>query len=83
MSKKSQQPPYQPIMRAFALMTTISSYIIGAILLGVFGGRWLDQYFGTNGIFLLLVLLAGLGAAMYGIYSAVTKFTEGENDIDD
>lgn len=78
MPKKPEQSPYRPVMKAFALMTTISSYIIGAILFGVFGGRWLDQYFGTSGSVLVITLLAALVAAMYGIYTAVKKFTEEE-----
>lgn len=80
MSKEPKQSPYRPVLKAFALMSTISSYIIGAILLGVFGGRWLDQYFGTGSVFLIIMLLSGIIAAVYGIYSAVKKFTEDEND---
>ncbi|SDO07816.1 AtpZ/AtpI family protein [Alkalicoccus daliensis] len=82
MPNEPKRSPYRSVLKAFALMSTISSYIIGAILLGVFGGRWLDQYFGTNSVFLVITLLAGLGTAMYGIYSAVKKFTEDENDND-
>lgn len=80
MPNEPKRSPYRSVLKAFALMSTISSYIIGAILLGVFGGRWLDEYFGTGGIFLVIMLLSGLIAAFYGIYSAVKKFTEDEND---
>jgi ATP synthase protein I len=62
------------LMKAFALMTTISSYLVGAILIGVFGGRWIDDQFNGGGIFLVLGMLVGLATAIYGIYKAVQQF---------
>lgn len=61
-------------MRALALMSTISSYLIGSILIGLFGGRWLDNYFGTNSIFLIIGLFLGIGTGAYGVISAVKHF---------
>lgn len=80
MPRGLKRSPHNSVLKAFALMSAISSYLLGAILLGVFGGRWLDQYFGTGSIFLILLLAGGLASAVYGIYSAVKKFTEDEND---
>ena len=62
------------LMKAFALMTTISSYLVGAILIGVFGGRWVDDQFNGGGIFLVLGMLVGLATAIYGIFKAVQQF---------
>ncbi|NJP37387.1 AtpZ/AtpI family protein [Alkalicoccus luteus] len=82
MPNEPKRSPYRSVLKAFALMSTISSYIIGAVLLGVFGGRWLDQWLGTGSVFLITLLLAGLITAMYGIYTTVMRFTEDNDDHD-
>ena len=61
-------------MRAVALMSTISSYLIGSILIGLFGGRWLDSYFGTHSVFLIVGLFLGIGTGSYGVIQAVRHF---------
>jgi F0F1-type ATP synthase assembly protein I len=43
-----------------------------AILLGVFGGQWVDRRFGSDPWGVLLGAFAGFGAGFYGIYRAVT-----------
>lgn len=65
------------VIKAMALMTTISSYFIGSIVLFVFGGMWADNYFGSEGIFLLLGFFLGLGTAVAGIYLAIRRFLGG------
>lgn len=65
------------VIKAMALMTTISSYLIGSVVLGVFVGMWADDYFGSEGIFLLLGLFLGLGTAVVGIYLAIRQFLGG------
>lgn len=73
--RKMQQPQrFRRIVKSLALMTTISSYFIGSIVIGVFGGNWLDNYFNTGGLFLICGLLLGLGAAFSGIYYVVRRF---------
>jgi len=62
------------LMKAFALMTTISSYFVGAVLLGVFGGRWLDNQLDGNGLYLVVGMLVGLTTAIYGIVKAIQQF---------
>ncbi|QOY37242.1 AtpZ/AtpI family protein [Anaerobacillus isosaccharinicus] len=65
---------FKQTMRALTLMSTISSYLLGSILVGVFGGRWLDSYFGTNSLFLILGLLLGLGTGSYGVIMVIRHF---------
>lgn len=65
---------FQQTMRAVALMSTISSYLMGSILLGLFGGKWLDGYFGTNSVFLVIGLFLGIGTGAYGVIQAVKHF---------
>ncbi|MCT8140099.1 AtpZ/AtpI family protein [Anaerobacillus sp. CMMVII] len=65
---------FKQTMRSLALMSTISSYLLGSILVGVFGGRWLDSYFGTNSLFLIIGLFLGLGTGSYGVIMVVKHF---------
>ncbi|PYZ96088.1 hypothetical protein CR205_17105 [Alteribacter lacisalsi] len=68
----------QSVIRKMALVSTISSYFIGCILIGVLGGRWLDGYFETGGLLMAAGFLVGLTAAVYGIYH-VLKRTLGDD----
>ncbi|MCE7792468.1 AtpZ/AtpI family protein [Salipaludibacillus sp. CUR1] len=70
----SEPSKYRQLMKAFALMTTITSYLVGAILIGVFGGRWLDNQLDGGGLYIVIGLLVGITTAVYGIYQAVHQF---------
>ncbi|WP_280770513.1 AtpZ/AtpI family protein [Salipaludibacillus daqingensis] len=70
----SEPSKNRQLMKAFALMTTISSYLVGSIILGVFGGRWIDDRFDGGGLYLVLGMLVGLATAIYGIFKAVQQF---------
>ncbi|SDB86530.1 Putative F0F1-ATPase subunit Ca2+/Mg2+ transporter [Shouchella lonarensis] len=61
-------------MRAFVLVSVITSYVVGGTLGGVFLGRWLDRYFGVEPLFLISCLLAGMALSAYAIYKAVQPF---------
>lgn len=54
--------------RAMALMSAILSQLAGSVLIGVFGGRLVDRYLGTSPVFLIVGLLLGLSAGVYGVY---------------
>jgi len=41
------------------------------IVLGVWGGLWLDNKFGTTPIFIIVGLLVGLTIAFYGVYRMI------------
>jgi len=44
------------------------------IFMGVYGGNWLDQRFGTKGIFLLIGILFGVGTSFMNLYKiAIAK----------
>ncbi|NLA25941.1 MAG: AtpZ/AtpI family protein [Firmicutes bacterium] len=47
-----------------------------AILLGVFGGDWLDRRMGTSPLFLLLCIFLGIGAGFYNLWSELSKLAE-------
>ncbi|GAA0319970.1 AtpZ/AtpI family protein [Bacillus carboniphilus] len=73
MKKKDHHP-----FRAMALMSAITSQLVGCILVGVFGGRWLDGAIGTEPLFLILGLLTGLGAGIFGMLQLIRHFNAGD-----
>ncbi|QKS72755.1 AtpZ/AtpI family protein [Paenalkalicoccus suaedae] len=75
----AQQPRNRKAMKAFALMSTISAYTIGGVLLGVIVGLWLDSRYDGSGLFLVLGFLIGLVVTSYGIYKTVQQFLEDDS----
>ncbi len=61
-------------MRAFTLGSTIAVQFAVAVLLGLWGGRFLDSYLGTDPWLMLVGLLAGLGAATMSVYRLVSRY---------
>ncbi|KHF38346.1 AtpZ/AtpI family protein [Halalkalibacter okhensis] len=60
--------------RAIVLVSTISSYVVGGTVGGVFLGLWLGNQFGAKPFFLITCLFLGLSTGLYGVYSAVKPF---------
>jgi putative F0F1-ATPase subunit (Ca2+/Mg2+ transporter) len=50
----------------------------GAILLGVFGGHWLDHRWGTGPWLLLVGTFAGAAAGFYNLYRAIAPTSTGK-----
>ena len=61
-------------MRAMALVSIISSYIVGSTIAGVYSGMWLDQYFDTQPLFLIISIFTWLGVASYGVYKIIQPY---------
>jgi len=49
-----------------------------SILLGVFGGLWLDNKFGTKPILVIAGLFFGLVVAFYGVYQMLLPLMRGK-----
>jgi len=49
-------------------LTGVGFFIGGSILLGVFGGLWLDKELDTGPILVIVGLLLGIVIAIYGVY---------------
>ncbi|MED4015924.1 AtpZ/AtpI family protein [Sutcliffiella cohnii] len=64
--------------RAMALTTSILSYLVGPTLLGIFGGKWVDERFGTSPLFLLVGLILGLATGVYGMMQLLHQYYSGE-----
>ncbi len=41
------------------------------IVLGILGGRWLDDRFHTRGLLIVVGLIVGLAVAFYGVYRMI------------
>ena len=52
-------------------LTGIGFFIIACILLGTFGGLWLDGKINTGPVFMIVGLLLGLAAAFLGVYRMI------------
>ncbi|SFK15379.1 Putative F0F1-ATPase subunit Ca2+/Mg2+ transporter [Halobacillus dabanensis] len=61
--------------KAMALTSSIVSQLAGGPLAGVFLGKWVDERFSTEPIFLIIGLFLGLGAGTYGTIHLVRTYT--------
>jgi len=51
-----------------------------SILLGVWGGHWLDEKFGTSPILVIVGLILGLVVAFYGVYRMLLPLMRNKRD---
>ncbi|MDM5157434.1 AtpZ/AtpI family protein [Bacillus sp. DX1.1] len=65
-------------VKAYALMTGILSQLVGSILIGIFGGKWIDSKVGTFPLFLIIGLLLGLGTGIYAMVRLIQHYYSGE-----
>ena len=61
-------------------LTGIGFYIITCILLGTFGGLWLDGKLGTSPLFMIGGLLVGLAAAFVGVFRMIKPLINDKQD---
>lgn len=57
-----------------ALMSAILSQLAGAVLLGAFSGRWLDNVLNTKPLFLIIGIFLGLAAGIYSMLRLIQHF---------
>ncbi|MDZ5711246.1 AtpZ/AtpI family protein [Jeotgalibacillus haloalkalitolerans] len=63
---------------AMVLYSAILSQLTGSVLIGIFGGRWLDRQTETEPLFMIIGLLLGLSAGIYAMLRTVKQFDSGE-----
>jgi len=51
-----------------------------SILVGVLGGLWLDDRFGTRPLFVIIGLVLGLIVAGYGVYQMLLPLIKDKNN---
>lgn len=61
--------------QAMALMSAITSYLVGSILAGIFIGRWIDDMLHTSPLFLIVGLLLGLASGVLGMIRLINRFS--------
>ena len=54
-----------------------------SILLGVLGGLWLDNKFGTKPLFVIVGLILGLIVAGYGVYQMLLPLIRNKQNKED
>lgn len=58
-------------MMAFGIYGALGFQLVASILVGVFGGQWLDKKFGTEPWLMMLGLFLGVGAGFYNLFRVV------------
>ncbi len=71
----NKQPDRHPL-RAMALMSAILSQLVGSILIGLFGGRWLDDTFQTDPLLLITGVLLGLATGITAMLMTIRRYTK-------
>ena len=61
---------------------TVGLEVILSILVGFFGGYWLDRKFGTNPWLTLIGFTYGVAAAARALYRAARRATKEAEDLD-
>ncbi|WP_170008819.1 AtpZ/AtpI family protein [Bacillus fonticola] len=59
-----------------ALMSAILSQLVGSILIGLFGGRWLDDTFQTDPLLLITGVLLGLATGITAMLMTIRRYTK-------
>jgi F0F1-type ATP synthase assembly protein I len=61
-------------------LTGVGFFIAACILIGVFGGLWLDNKFDTEPLFTIGGLLGGLVIAVFGVYRMIRPLMSNRQD---
>lgn len=60
-------------IKHLTLISQVGLLMAIPIFLCLFVGNWLDQKFGTNGLFLIIFILLGVAAAFRNLFTVVLK----------
>ena len=58
----------------------VGFFVAGSIVLGVVAGRWLDDRFNSEPLWLIVGLLFGLAVAFRGVYGMLRPFVDDKRD---
>ncbi|MGL4819817.1 MAG: AtpZ/AtpI family protein [Bacilli bacterium] len=61
-------------MKTMVLTTTVASQVVGTTVLGILGGKWLDNRLETFPIFMIIGLFLGLVAGVYSLYYTLKRY---------
>lgn len=63
-------------LKNLALISQVGISMITPILLGVFIGGWIDKWAGTNGVFMLILVLIGAGGGFLNLFKITGAFKD-------
>ena len=79
MSKKSKS--INSLLQNLALVSQIGIIMVIPIVAGVYAGGFVDKHFKTQGVFLIIFILLGVGTSFRNVYTIfMQKIKEYEND---
>jgi F0F1-type ATP synthase assembly protein I len=76
--KEIKRKPPNSALQALAVTTTIGAELSITVLLGYYGGKYLDAKFASGPWFLLAGVLIGLAVGVVGVYKTLMGFFERE-----
>jgi len=59
------------LMMAVGVYGAVGFQLVASILIGVFGGQWLDKKFGSQPWLMIAGLFLGVGAGFYNLFRVV------------
>jgi F0F1-type ATP synthase assembly protein I len=66
-------PSNRKLFSSMGLVTGLGFSAVGSLLVGVLGGLFLDRALHTAPLFLVIGILLGLAAALFGVYRLVME----------
>ncbi len=67
-------------LKYISLITQVSLVMVIPIFLSFFIGKWIDDYLGTDAVFMIIFLLLGVGAGFRNLFKIILD--KGVNTID-
>jgi len=59
-----------------SLITQVGMMMAGPIIGGVYLGRWIDEYFLTEPLFLFIGILGGIVTSFYTLFQMLSRMTK-------
>jgi len=72
LSSNHMRYPWLPMLSLFGM----GFYIAIAIILGIWGGHWLDGKMNTSPLWLIIGLFLGIAVAALGVYNMIKPFMD-------
>lgn len=72
--KKTEQKSQPGPLQALALATTVGAQLAASVVLGFYGGMYLDRKFVTGPWLMLAGVILGIAAGIWGVYKTLMGF---------
>ena len=74
---KRPDPQKRATATGYGIAIRLAMEMVAALAVSVFLGLWIDGELGTAPLFLMILLVMGMGAGFINAYKAVSGFTHG------